>query len=123
MTVTINANGVFINNAKVTVADVVADNGVVHVIDAVLLPSTSVKNAEPKPLAGLFPNPTRDHLFLSQLSEEGAYFRVVSSNGRLMLEGTVAQSQAIDTSDLPSGTYFIEVRDERATQIGKFSKI
>lgn len=39
VTVTINANGVFINNAKVTVADIVADNGVVHVIDAVLLPA------------------------------------------------------------------------------------
>ena len=36
--VTINANGVFIDNAQVTVADLVADNGVVHVIDAVLLP-------------------------------------------------------------------------------------
>ena len=39
--VTINANGVFIDNAKVTSADIVADNGVVHVIDAVLLPSTT----------------------------------------------------------------------------------
>jgi uncharacterized surface protein with fasciclin (FAS1) repeats len=36
--VDITAEGVFINNAKVTVADLVADNGVVHVIDAVLLP-------------------------------------------------------------------------------------
>ncbi len=39
ITVTINANGVFINNAKVTVADIMTGNGVVHVIDAVLLPS------------------------------------------------------------------------------------
>ncbi|MBK8547356.1 MAG: fasciclin domain-containing protein [Saprospiraceae bacterium] len=38
VTVTINAEGVFINDAKVTVADLVATNGVVHVIDAVLLP-------------------------------------------------------------------------------------
>ena len=38
ITVTINTNGVFIDNAQVTVADLIADNGVVHVIDAVLLP-------------------------------------------------------------------------------------
>jgi len=43
ITVTINSTGVYIDNAMVTVADLVADNGVVHVIDAVLLPiSTSV---------------------------------------------------------------------------------
>ncbi|MBK9734909.1 MAG: fasciclin domain-containing protein [Saprospiraceae bacterium] len=40
--VTINADGVFINNARVTVADINADNGVVHVIDAVLLPPKTV---------------------------------------------------------------------------------
>ena len=42
ITVTINSSGVFIDNAQVTVADLVADNGVVHVIDAVLLPSTTL---------------------------------------------------------------------------------
>ena len=44
VTVTINDDGIFINDAQVTVADIVTDNGVVHVIDAVLLPPT-----EPEP--------------------------------------------------------------------------
>ena len=38
VTVTINDNGVFINDAQVTIADILTDNGVVHVIDTVLLP-------------------------------------------------------------------------------------
>ncbi len=40
ITVTINDEGVFINDAQVTVADITTDNGVVHVIDAVLIPPT-----------------------------------------------------------------------------------
>ena len=37
--VSISDNGVMIDNAMVTVANIEADNGIVHVIDAVLLPS------------------------------------------------------------------------------------
>jgi len=44
VTVTINDDGIFINDAQVTVADITTDNGVVHVIDAVLLPP-----GEPEP--------------------------------------------------------------------------
>lgn len=32
------ADGVTVNGAKVVQADIVADNGVIHVIDAVILP-------------------------------------------------------------------------------------
>ncbi len=40
--VTINAQGVFINDSKVTIANVVAENGVVHVIDAVMIPEPKI---------------------------------------------------------------------------------
>jgi len=49
VTVTISSMGIYIDNAMVTVADIIADNGVVHVIDAVLLPSvTSISNINPE---------------------------------------------------------------------------
>ena len=38
LTVSINDDGIFIDNAKVTMADIFTDNGVVHVIDAVIVP-------------------------------------------------------------------------------------
>ena len=40
VTVSINSEGVFINGSKVIGKDIVAGNGVVHVIDAVLLPAS-----------------------------------------------------------------------------------
>jgi len=40
ITISIMDGTVMVNNATVTVADITADNGVVHVIDAVLLPPT-----------------------------------------------------------------------------------
>ena len=44
--ITINSMGVYINNARVTIADLIADNGVVHVIDAVLLPNVTGINEQ-----------------------------------------------------------------------------
>lgn len=41
--VKVEGGNVFINNAKVTVADIAASNGVVHVIDAVILPAPTGK--------------------------------------------------------------------------------
>ena len=60
VTVTINADGVFINDAQVTVADLVADNGVVHVIDAVLLPLTPDAVEEATASFNVFPNSSDD---------------------------------------------------------------
>ena len=41
ITFSVNANGVMVNNANITVVDIVTENGIVHVIDAVLLPNVT----------------------------------------------------------------------------------
>jgi transforming growth factor-beta-induced protein len=40
--VTIDGANVFVNQAQVSAADLLADNGAVHVLDAVVLPNTTV---------------------------------------------------------------------------------
>ncbi len=47
VTVKVQASGVTINNAKVVKADIAASNGVIHVIDKVLLPVPAKKTAAP----------------------------------------------------------------------------
>ena len=44
----VGPSGVKVNNALVTVTDVLAENGVIHIIDTVLMPPTSTG-------LGLFP--------------------------------------------------------------------
>ena len=65
MNITINTDTVLVNDAMVIVADLVADNGVVHVIDAVLLPSTPDSIDEAVADWTVMPNPAKDVITLA----------------------------------------------------------
>jgi hypothetical protein len=64
ITVTINENGVFINDAKVIFADYEAPNGVVHVIDAVIQPEATNIEEEISIFSNavVYPNPASDRI-------------------------------------------------------------
>jgi uncharacterized surface protein with fasciclin (FAS1) repeats len=110
VTVSINANGVFINNAKVTVADIVADNGVVHVIDAVLLPPSATGQVVDNFDIQIFPNPASDYILVKNTDSRTTIgqIRLMDAAGRMLKQWNQNEAQEkLDVSNVNSGSYYL----------------
>ena len=108
-------NGVMINNATVTLADIDSDNGIVHVIDAVLLPPTTNVNEIESVTIDVYPNPVTDNLYISSESEVDFY--ITDLNGNVLKRGTTG-AQIVSVSDLSSGAYLVRA----GGQVHRFMK-
>jgi uncharacterized surface protein with fasciclin (FAS1) repeats len=121
ITVNVNVNnGVLINTSTVILADVSADNGIVHVLDRVLVPGgspVSVPNFDNVSITA-YPNPASTSVSFSGLNE--ASLRIVDLNGSVVFTGTYNGS-ALDISELSSGMYFIYVSNEQNTAVVRLS--
>ena len=108
--VTINNDGVFINDAKVTVADIQADNGVVHVIDIVLVYKDETlgifqnKTEEMK----VYPNPASDYVKVHFDGSESYTVRLLSLDGKTIKRfENVGSDSNLKLSDVQNGTYML----------------
>ncbi len=122
ITVTIDSNGVFINEAMVIITDIEADNGIVHVIDAVLVPATSVNTkTEIASAVGIevFPNPTSGFLqvrFPQSMSRE-KQIQVVSLEGRILGRwATQANEETLSLEGISAGTYLLLIESNEGTR-------
>jgi len=110
VTVSITNGNVFVNNAQVTVADLVADNGVVHVIDAVLTPISSVNEANMQ-AAVVYPNPASEMLNVSISNMKGStQFEIYSVTGTLVSSGSMnGMTNTISLESLSQGMYQLKL--------------
>ena len=114
VTVSISDAGVMINDAMVIVADLEAENGVVHVIDAVLLPPASnLDEVQVQLECTVYPNPLVGGVLNVQGNwAMGAQFTITDLQGRMVAQ-SILQSNQIqwDASGLESGVYAITVAE------------
>lgn len=119
--VTVNLmSGVMINTANVIAADLQADNGVVHVLDAVLVPSLANISELSSTNFELSPNPSSDVIKISNFS--ATEFSIINNNGSVVKTGNVVNNE-ISVSDLENGTYFLQLSNNEGTYQAKFIKL
>lgn len=112
-------SGVMVNKSKVTTADLVSDNGVVHVIDAVI---TGPLNSLEKVVAAnlcMYPNPTAD--FINVTNKNNANYAVINVNGAVVANGVISNNN-IDVTSLSKGVYTLKIVDGETLYLGRFIK-
>jgi len=119
--VTINLmSGVMVNNANVVLPDLLADNGVVHVLDAVLVPSLANITELSAANLEVSPNPSSDIIKISNISADD--FSIINNNGSVVKAGKVVNNE-VSVSDLENGNYFIQLTNNTGVYQAKFIKM
>jgi len=109
-----------INDADVTTADVASDNGVVHVINKVLVYNTAgVASVEARSLT-VFPNPANASLTLAGMNNES--FEVVNMYGAVVMSGSLVNG-TLEVDQLSNGNYVIRVAGSDAVYTAPFAKL
>ncbi|MBL6866029.1 MAG: fasciclin domain-containing protein [Flavobacteriales bacterium] len=111
VTVSIDDAGVMINEAMVIIADLEAENGVVHVIDAVLVPTATNVLETTMIDFNVYPNPTNTGVLNVQGGwDANATVQIWNAAGQLVRSEQVTQNQhLVSTDGLSGGLYTIRV--------------
>ena len=107
MEISIDTTGVVkVNDATVIVPNLVADNGVVHVIDMVLSLPTGVEDVDLNALFEVYPNPTTDAIRWNGMQVDR--LEVIDTQGRIRI-ATTNPGNMVDLSTLEAGMFFVVI--------------
>jgi uncharacterized surface protein with fasciclin (FAS1) repeats len=99
--------GAMINNANIVAADLRTWNGIVHVIDAVLLPPASVNDILNSSVQA-YPNPCTDVLTIERKTASTENYSIYNVSGQLIASGLLNNTlNSISTSAFTSGMYSV----------------
>jgi transforming growth factor-beta-induced protein len=110
--------GVMINDANVTTADVLADNGVVHILDKVLLPPATSTKITYLPNVSIYPNPSSNYINIQNI--EGEY-SIINMIGNTISKGTLRNNK-IDISNFSNGVYIVKISNQKNNYLTSFIK-
>ncbi len=114
------SSGVMINTATVTTPNLTVDNGVVHVIDAVLVPSLASLEEGQSLNFNVYPNPASDFITIDGLGTLFEEVVIMDLNGRILIQASEITS-SINVNSLESGTYIIGLRSNDQVTTKKLS--
>jgi transforming growth factor-beta-induced protein len=108
-------SGVMINDANVILADVTASNGVVHVIDAVLVPTaTSVDELEANSVE-VYPNPSADFINIKSTNGDINQVSLISVDGKILFIREIETNETrINLGDINPGRYILQIEGENS---------
>lgn len=106
-TITLGMGGAMINNANIVAADLNAWNGIIHVIDAVLLPPASINDILNSAVQA-YPNPCTDVLTIERKSASAETYSIYNVSGQLVASGLLNNNlNTISTNAFTSGMYSV----------------
>lgn len=108
--------GVMINSSTVTTPDIMAENGVVHVIDRVLLPNTNSINELSNNDVSIFPNPVSEIMSVNVSNDQIKSLKIFSNEGKVVYESTPFSSQIeVNVQNLMTGSYYMILEGNSGT--------
>lgn len=110
-------NDIFINDSRIILADILASNGIVHVVESVITsPAVVGLKLLSQNVGKVFPNPATEVInydFSSEL-DRNISLELLDSSGKLLNTFRQSASGQLSTSELQTGVYQLRAKDEKS---------